>query len=70
MSLEFDSKYLPDTLGVQDIYNQYGDDSTNSTIVNNLQLNMVYKSLPNKWINGIPYSCWTSQGSAAEQTCV
>jgi len=31
---------------------------------------MVYKSLPNKWINGIPYSCHTSLGSAAEQTCL
>lgn len=56
---------MPDTLGVQDIYLLYGEDSTNTTIVNNLQLNMGYKSLPNKWINGIPYSCWTSQASAA-----
>ena len=23
---------------------------------------MVYKSLPNTWINGIPYSGWTSTG--------
>ena len=31
---------------------------------------MVTKSLPNKWVNGIPYSCYTSQGSAAEQTTI
>jgi len=70
LTLELESKYLPDTLGIKDIYTLYGDDSTNSTIVNNLQLNMVYNSLPNKWFNGIPYSCWTSLNSAAEQTCI
>lgn len=70
LTLELDSKYLPDTLGIQDIYSLYGDDSTNSTIVDNLQLNMGYTSLPNKWINGLPYSCWTSLNSAAEQTSI
>jgi hypothetical protein len=31
---------------------------------------MVYTSLPNKWINGMPYSCWTSLPSLPEQTTV
>ncbi len=52
-------------LGIKDIYDLYGDNPKNTSIVDNNLHNMVYTSLPNKWINGIPYSCWTSLGSPA-----
>lgn len=61
---------MVDVLGVKDIHDLYGEDDKNSSIVDNLLHNMVYTSLPHKWINGIPYSCWTDRGTPAEQTTI
>jgi hypothetical protein len=61
---------MPDLMKIKEIYDLYGKDPKNQSLINNNQHNLLYKSLPNKWINGIPYSGFTSQNSAAEQTTV
>ena len=49
-------------MGIKDIYDLYGENPKNTSIIDNTLHNMLYTSLPNKWINGIPYSGWTSLG--------
>ena len=61
---------MVDTLGIKKIYDDYGTDPKNRTIIDNSLDNMLYKSLGKKWINGIPYSCYTSTSAAPEQTCI
>jgi hypothetical protein len=31
---------------------------------------MIFTNLPNLWVNGAPYSCYTSTLAKAEQTCI
>lgn len=70
LELSIDSRYMPAYLGLKSLYQQYGLDTTNSSWINNLGYNVAYTLLPNNWINGIPYSGYTSTNANAEQTCV
>jgi hypothetical protein len=56
---------MPAGLGISNIYSSYGVSSTNNTRINYLNNNIVYSQLPDKWINGIPYTCFTSTGADA-----
>lgn len=46
----------------------YGCNPKNQSLVDYKQHNVIYKSLPNKWINGIPYSSYTSLDLPPENT--
>jgi hypothetical protein len=61
---------MPSNLGLKSLYQQYGLDATNSSWINDLGYNIGYSLLPNNWINGMPYSGYTSTFANAEQTCV
>ena len=55
-------------LGLQELFAEYGIDEQNSSRINNQNYNIAYDIIPNHWINGIPYSCYSSTGSQPEQT--
>lgn len=57
-------------LGITNTYLSYGVDSSNLTRIDYLNNSIVYDQLPSKWINGIPYTCFTSTNAFAEHTCV
>lgn len=52
------------------MYSTYGVDYNNQSRIDNLNYNIKYDYLNNKWINGAPYSCYSSTLSLANQTCV
>ena len=65
LELSIDSRYMPAHLGLKNLYQQYGLDTTNSSWINNLGYNVAYSLLPNNWVNGIPYSGYTSTNANA-----
>ena len=52
------------------LFSTYGANYSNESRINNLNYNIKYDILNNKWINGAPYSCYTSTLSKANQTTV
>lgn len=60
MELTIDARYMPSYLGLKNLYKKYGLDTKNVSWNNNLGYNIGYTLLPNNWINGIPYSGYTS----------
>jgi hypothetical protein len=55
---------MPAGLGIGNIYSTYGVSSSNQTRIDYLNTNIIYDQLPNQWINGIPYTCFTSTAAA------
>lgn len=41
---------------MKDVYQTYGVDFENTTRINNIEYNVNYDVLGNKWINGMPYT--------------
>ena len=39
-----------------DLFKDYGIDIANQTYIDFNGFNIAYKFLPNKWVNGLPYS--------------
>jgi hypothetical protein len=70
LELIVDTRYLTSDLGLAALYHAYGVDTADQNYIDNGGYNIVYKTLPTQWINGLPYSCWTSTASLPEQTCV
>lgn len=52
------------------LFGNYGIDYNNSTRIDNLNYNIKYDALGNKWRNGAPYTCFTSTASLPNQTTI
>lgn len=50
------------------LFSTYGVDYNNISRISNLNYNLNYDILNSNWLNGAPYSCWTSTNSTANQT--
>jgi hypothetical protein len=59
---------MPSYLGLKDLYKQYGIDTTNTSWMSNAGFNIGYSYLPTNWVNGMPYTGYTSTHANAEQT--
>jgi hypothetical protein len=59
---------MPSYMGLKDLYRQFGIDTANTSWVNNAAFNIGYSYLPTTWVNGLPYSGYTSTHANAEQT--
>jgi hypothetical protein len=60
---------MPSYLGLKSLYQNYGIDTTNTSWINNAGFNIGYTYLPTNWVNGLPYTGYTSTHANAEQTC-
>jgi hypothetical protein len=69
LEITFDTRYFPWEMGMTDLFTNYGVDTKSREYIDNSGYNIAYKTLPVTWINGIPYSCWTSTSALPEQTC-
>ena len=45
-------------------------DKANNSRIDNLDYNILHDLIGDSWINGDPYSCYTSTISDPEQTCI
>lgn len=52
------------------VFSNYGVNYNNQTRIDNLNYNIKYDIINNKWINGAPYTCYSSTKSLANQTTV
>lgn len=70
LELSIDTRYLVRDLGMEQLFSTWGVNYNNQTRIDNLNYNVKYDLLNNKWINGAPYTCYTSTGSLANQTTI
>jgi len=47
-------------LGMNSLYSLMGIDINDQLRIDNANYNILYTNIPNKWVNGLPYSCYTS----------
>ena len=65
-----DNRYLPNDLGMQSLLNSIGVDYSDQPRIDANGYNLQYDFMPDEWVNGYPYTCYTSTQSLPNQTSV
>ena len=70
LELSIDNRYMVKDLGIEDLFSDVGVDYSDQHRIDNLNYNIQYDILGDNWINGAPYTCFTSTRSPPNQTTI